>query len=155
MTEDTTLIREVAVSYRGARRRVASPLRAPADAAAFVRSTVADDAREHFLAIYLDGRHRPIGYQVVSVGTATASLIHPREIFQPAIGIGAVAMIVAHNHPSQDPSPSAEDRTVTTRLAKAGQLLGIRLLDHLVVTTDRFVSLCEESPDLFDPSTAS
>jgi DNA repair protein RadC len=150
MSEETTLIREVAVSYRGAHRKVESPLRSPADVVHFVRRTVSEDAREHFLAIYLDGRHRPIGFQTVSVGTATASLIHPREVFQPAIGIGAVALIAAHNHPSSDPSPSAEDREVTERLIKAGNLLGIELVDHLVVAGFGFTSFKEESPALFD-----
>ena len=86
------------------------------------------------------------------MGTATASLIHPREVFQPAVGIGAVAVVLAHNHPSGDPSPSSEDREVTTRLAKAGHLLGVRLLDHVVVATNGFVSLSEEAQDLFDTS---
>ena len=151
--EETTRIREVAVSYKRSARRIESPLRSPADVVRFVRQTVAEDAREHFLAIYLDGRHRPIGFQTVSVGTATASLIHPREVFQPAIGIGAVALIAAHNHPSSDPSPSAEDRDVTERLVKAGELLGVRVLDHLVVTAQYFTSLKEESPALFKTST--
>jgi DNA repair protein RadC len=152
--EETTQIREVAVSYKRSRRRIPSPLRSPADVFRFVRNSVGEDSREHFLAIFLDGRHRPIGFQTVSVGTATASLIHPREVFQPAIGIGAVAIIVAHNHPSSDPSPSAEDRNVTERLVKAGELLGIRVLDHLVVTAQYFTSLKEESPTLFKTSSS-
>jgi DNA repair protein RadC len=149
MNNDTTMIREVAVSYRGARRKVEAPLRSPADVARFVRGVISNDTREHFLAVYLDGRNKPVGFQIVSVGTATASLIHPREVFQPAIGIGAVAIIVAHNHPSNDASPSVEDKDVTSRLCKAGELLGIRLLDHLVVTAHGFVSLNEEQPALF------
>jgi DNA repair protein RadC len=87
-----------------------------------MRQVVTDDAREHFVAIYLDGRHRAIGHQVVSVGTATASLVHPREVFQPAILAGACAVIVGHNHPSGDPSPSPEDRAVTLRLEHAQQI---------------------------------
>lgn len=151
--QETTQIREVAVSYKRSRRRIPSPLRAPADVFRFVRNAIGEDSREHFLAIFLDGRHRPIGFQTVSIGTATASLIHPREVFQPAIGIGAVSIIVAHNHPSSDPSPSAEDRKVTERLVKAGELLGIRVLDHLVVTGVGFTSLKEESPALFKKTT--
>src|SRR5262245_51828667 len=129
-----TLIREAVVRYRGRARRTGETMRAPADVARFVRALVGTDAREHFVAILLDGRHRPIAYQVVSVGTATASLVHPREVFQPAVGLGACAVIVAHNHPSGDPSPSPEDREVTARLVKAGTVLGIRLLDSVVVT---------------------
>jgi DNA repair protein RadC len=98
----------------------------------------------------LDGRHRPIAYQVVSIGTATASLVHPREVFQAAIGAGAVALIVAHNHPSGDPSPSREDRDITERLLRAGELLGIRLLDSVVVTDGTYVSIREADPEAFE-----
>lgn len=83
------LIREAVVRYRGPRRRASEAIRTPAEAARFVRQVVQGDAREHFVAVYLDGRHRAIAYQVVSVGTATASLVHPREVFQPAVGLGA------------------------------------------------------------------
>jgi DNA repair protein RadC len=115
-----------------------------------MRQVVTDDAREHFVAIYLDGRHRAIGHQIVSVGTATASLVHPREVFQPAILAGACAVIVGHNHPSGDPSPSPEDRAVTLRLAAAANLLGLHLLDSLVWTRrGTFVSLQESEPHLF------
>jgi DNA repair protein RadC len=123
------MIREAVVQYRGPRRKAGEAMRSPADVARFIRGVVGNDAREHFVTLMLDGRHRPIGYQRVSVGTATASLVHPREVFQTAIGLGAVALIVAHNHPSGDPSPSREDRDVVARLVKAGTLLGIPPLD--------------------------
>jgi len=145
-----TLIREAVVRYRGPARRAGETMRAPADVARFVRALVGTDAREHFVAILLDGRHRPIAYQVVSVGTATASLVHPREVFQPAVGVGAVAILVAHNHPSGDPTPSAEDREVTERLIRAGQLIGIPLLDHVVVAERGHVSLREAHPERFE-----
>jgi DNA repair protein RadC len=125
-------------------------MRNPEDVARFVRGVVGNDAREHFVAILLDGRHRPIAYQVVSIGTATASLVHPREVFQPAVGLGACAVIVAHNHPSGDPTPSAEDRDVTRRLAQAGGLLGILLLDSVVVADLGYVSLREASSSLLE-----
>jgi DNA repair protein RadC len=150
---DTHFIREIAIRYVGRAKRAASPMRSPLEAVAFMKRVVTDDAREHFVALYLDGRHRPVGHQVVSVGTATASLVHPREVFQPAVLSGACAVIVGHNHPSGDPSPSAEDRDVTRRLARAGELLGIRLLDSLVWTrSGRFVSLQESEPALFGPA---
>ena len=147
-----TLIREAVVRYRGSRRRVAETLRSPGDVARFVRQLIAGDAREHFVTLMLDGRHRPIAYQVVSVGTATASLVHPREVFQAAVGLGAVALIVAHNHPSGDPSPSREDRDVTARLVRAGGVLGIRLLDSVVVSERGHCSLREEEPGAFEAS---
>ena len=147
---DTHYIREVALRYVGRAKRAPAAIHAPIAAVDFMRRTVTDDAREHFLAIYLDGRHRPIAHQIVSVGTATASLVHPREVFQPAVLSGATAVIIGHNHPSGDSSPSKEDREVTSRLAQAGELLGIRLLDHLVwVRAARFVSLQENEPELF------
>jgi DNA repair protein RadC len=135
-TEGVHMIREVAIRYVGARRRVSEKISSPAQAAEYLRRRIRDDAREHFVAIYLDGRHRAIADAIVSIGTATASLVHPREVFQPAIAVGACALLIAHNHPSGDPTPSPEDREVTRRLADAGRLLGITLLDHIVWTRD-------------------
>ena len=145
-----TLIREAVVRYRGAPRRIGEALRNPVDVARFVRQLVANDAREHFVSLLLDARHRAIAYQVVSVGTATASLVHPREVFQAAVGLGACAVIVAHNHPSGDPSPSREDREVTDRLIGAGRVIGIPLLDSVVVAERGYVSLREAEPARFE-----
>ena len=151
MGAPTTTVREALVRYRG-RRQIAETVRDPADVARFVRGIVQNDAREHFVVLMLDGRHRPIGYQVVSVGTATASLVHPREVFQAAVGLGAVALIVAHNHPSGDPSPSREDRAVTERLVRSGELLGIRVLDSVVVAESAYHSTREACPEVFERS---
>jgi DNA repair protein RadC len=149
--EGIHFIREVAVRYVGRPARIASAIRGPADVVAFLRRVVRDDAREHFVALYLDGRHRPIAHQVVSVGTASGSLVHPREVFQPAILVGACALVVAHNHPSGDPTPSREDREVTRRLVQAGTILGVSVLDSLVFTrAGDFVALRELDAALFD-----
>ncbi len=145
---DATLIREVTARYTGPARRL-DQVTEPADVARFVRSVLQGDAREHFLAIFLDGRNRPCAWQRVSTGTATASLVHPREVFQPAVLVGAVSLVIAHNHPSGDPVPSPEDASVTRRLAEAGQILGIHLVDHVVVGEPGFVSMRDRSPDLF------
>lgn len=99
--------------------------------------------REHFWGFYLSARRRLIHRQVISVGTLTASLVHPREVFAPALERGAAALVVAHNHPSGDPEPSAEDISLTRRLSRAGQVLGVELLDHVIVATDGFCSLRE------------
>jgi len=131
---DARLVREVAIRYVGARRRCPDAIREPANVAAYLRRRIHDDAREHFVAVYLDGRHRPIADCVVSIGTATASLVHPREVFQPAVAVGACARLIGHNHPSGDPTPSREDLDVTKRLADAGRILGITVLDHVVWT---------------------
>lgn len=90
--------------------------------------------KEHFLAFYLDTHDRLIERRIISIGTLDASLVHPREVFEPAIALSAASIIVAHNHPSGSVDPSPEDREVTTRLREAGTLLGIRLTDHIIVT---------------------
>lgn len=92
--------------------------------------------KEHVVAVYLNARGREIGEEAVSVGTLTASLIHPREVFAPAVRAGAAGVLVGHNHPSGDPAPSREDREATERLRRAGEILGIPLLDHLILTEE-------------------
>src|SRR5690606_306825 len=103
-----------------------------------------------FVALLLDARHRLLRVERVSEGTLTSSVVHPREVFGPALREAAAAVVVAHNHPSGDPTPSAEDRDVTARLAEAGRLVGVRLLDHVVVGDPGFVSFRERG-DLSDP----
>ncbi|MEO0651353.1 MAG: DNA repair protein RadC, partial [Planctomycetota bacterium] len=96
--------------------------------------------RECFWAVYLDARHRLIEWRCVSIGTLTASLVHPREVLGPALRVGAAAFAAVHNHPSGDPEPSVEDREVTGRLREAGRLVGVPLLDHLILGSPGFVS---------------
>jgi DNA repair protein RadC len=97
--------------------------------------------QETFWVLLLDGKHRLQRLAPISVGTLTASLVHPREVFRCAIREAAAALIVAHNHPSGDPEPSAEDLAVTERLKSAGELLGVPLLDHVILGEAGFVSL--------------
>ena len=99
--------------------------------------------REHFLVLPVDVQKRIIGVHTASVGSLTASLVHPREVFQPAILASAAAVVVVHNHPSGDPEPSAADRAVTKRLIKVGELIGIPLVDHVIIGDGRWVSLRE------------
>ena len=98
---------------------------------------------ETFGLLALDVRHRLRREAVVSVGCLTASLVHPREVFQEAVVSRAAALVLFHNHPSGDPEPSTEDLALTRRLAQAGNLMGIEVLDHLVLGAGRFVSLKE------------
>jgi len=107
-------------------------------AAAIFRAMVGDDIgkKEYFLALTLDSGSRPIVARVIHIGTLNQSLVHPREVFRDAITDGAAAVIVAHNHPSGNTSPSQNDDRVTRRLREAGELLGIELLDHLIITPD-------------------
>jgi len=99
--------------------------------------------KEHLLAFYLNARSQLLRQETVSIGTLQASLVHPREVFAPAVAQSAAAVIVVHNHPSGDPSPSADDRETTRRLTRAGELLGIPLLDHIIVAGPRSFSFRE------------
>jgi DNA repair protein RadC len=90
--------------------------------------------KEYLMAFFLNARHQLIAEEIISIGTLTASLAHPREIFSPAIGKAAAGVILAHNHPSGDCSPSGEDIRLTKRIQQAGHILGIDLLDHLIVS---------------------
>ncbi|MDX2152090.1 MAG: JAB domain-containing protein [Bryobacteraceae bacterium] len=105
----------------------------PREAARLFREFIGDAPEEHFCLMVLDSRKRVIGINEVSVGTLSASLVHPREVFRAAILLNGAAIIVAHNHPSGDPYPSQEDKEVTHRLRRAGELLGIPLADHIVL----------------------
>lgn len=95
------------------------------------------------MAIYLNVRNRELACETVSIGTLTASLIHPREVFGPAIATLAAGLVLAHNHPSGDPSPSREDRDITRRLAQAGGILGIPLIDHVIISESGYFSFRE------------
>ena len=88
--------------------------------------------REHFFLITLDSKNRTIGYHTVSIGSLSTSVVHPPEVWKPAILDSAAAVIFLHNHPSGDPAPSREDRDCTNRLVEASKILGIRVLDHIV-----------------------
>lgn len=101
-------------------------------------------SKEHLRGLYLNSRYRIIHEELISVGSLTANIVHPREVFQPAITHGAVAVIIAHNHPSGSIEPTSADLQVTAQLSEAGKLLGIELLDHLIITNKRFISLKED-----------
>lgn len=115
------------------------------DVVGLLRTFLADDPRERFAVVYLDTRNRPIGVHDAHVGTCDSTPVHPREVFGPAVALAATAIIVAHNHPSGDPTPSANDRAVTDRLRQAGELLGIPLLDHVVIGDARYYSFADEA----------
>ena len=100
--------------------------------------------KEYFIAITLDGASRAIDTHIVSIGTLNQSLVHPREVFFPAIQDRAAAIIIAHNHPSGQLSPSRADTQVTTRLKDAGKLIGIDIVDHIILAPDGFYSFHDE-----------
>jgi DNA repair protein RadC len=105
----------------------------------------ADDGREHFWCVLLDAQFRYLLHTEVSVGTLNASLVHPREVFGPALREGAASLVLIHNHPSGDPTPSQEDIRLTRQLAEAGRLLDVPVHDHLIVGngTTAYVSFAE------------
>lgn len=140
----TVFVREVSAQYTG-RRQPVIKISGPCDAGAFIRSVLPDNSREHFISLHLDGAHQVIAYSITGTGGANYCHIHPREIFQTAMLAGAVAVVVGHNHPSNNAKPSKEDRTLTVRLKEIGDLIGVRLLDHVVVTDDSFYSLTEDA----------
>ncbi len=100
--------------------------------------------REMFVVVLLDGKNGVIGFNVVSMGSLTATLVAPREVFKPAILANAASLILVHGHPSGDPEPSAEDKAITERLRQAGDLLGIKVVDHVVIGDGRFTSFADQ-----------
>ncbi|MFA6004537.1 MAG: DNA repair protein RadC [Elusimicrobiota bacterium] len=118
-------------------------LDSPARVLAAVPASVLAGRKEHLLAFYLNARSQLLHQETVSIGTLSASLVHPREVFSPALACCAAAVVAVHNHPSGDCSPSADDRDTTRRLARAGELLGMPLLDHVIVSGRAFFSFRE------------
>jgi DNA repair protein RadC len=105
---------------------------------------LAGKKREQFQVILLDRKNRVMRDVMVSQGSLTASVVHPREVFNPAIRDSAAAVIFVHNHPSGDPQPSQEDHVLTSRLVEAGKLLGIQVLDHIIVGRNTYMSFADE-----------
>jgi DNA repair protein RadC len=117
-------------------------IRIPSDAYDLLRS-FATRRQEHFLVLTLNAAHEVIRRHTVTVGLVNRTMVHPREVFYPAIKDNAVAIIVAHNHPSGHVDPSAEDNEVTWKLSEAGVILGIPVLDHVIIGRERYYSYLE------------
>ncbi len=130
------VVAESALAYGG-------QARTPSAVAEIMRPLIGDAPTEEFWLLTLDAKHRIVGSGLISRGTLTASLVHPREVFGPALRLAAAAIIVCHNHPSGDPEPSSEDLAVTRRLHEIGDLHGVPLFDHVIVTHLGHVSLRE------------
>ena len=121
-----------------------STIHGPEDAAAYARRQLSMEAKEHFCVMLLNTKNHVIGWHVISIGSLTASVVHPREVFAPAIVHHAASIILVHNHPSGDPSPSREDIAVTQRLVKAGKIVDIPPIDHIIIGGSNFVSMKEK-----------
>lgn len=119
------------------------------DVYALLKAEIGALEKEHFLVIMLGSRNQVTGKEIVSVGTLDSSLVHPREVFKGPIKKSAAAVVLAHNHPSGDPTPSDDDLSVTKRLIDSGILLGISVVDHVVITKDKYVSIREKWPQYF------
>jgi DNA repair protein RadC len=132
------LVRERSVPYQA--RRISSSL----DTFEFFRTIVEDYDRETFWIICLDTKNKINWISLVAVGSLNSAIVHPREVFKVAVLANAAALILVHNHPSGEPTPSAEDRSLTSRLVEAAKLLGMKILDHIIIGDGRYLSFADE-----------
>ena len=116
-------------------------VKSPEDVVNIVKSQLKGKKKEHFLVLCLDTRNRVINCRPVSIGSLDTSIVHPREVFKEAVSSSAASVIFVHNHPSGDPEPSKEDVELTKRLVKAGEIIGIDVLDHIIVCDRSYLSL--------------
>ncbi|WP_040981676.1 RadC family protein [Oceanobacillus jeddahense] len=116
-------------------------IRSPEDGANYVMEEMRNLAQEHFVALFLNTKNQIIHRQTLFIGSLNASIVHPRELFREAVKRSAASVLVCHNHPSGDPTPSQEDILITKRLVESGKIIGIEVIDHLVIGNERFVSL--------------
>ncbi|MBP2625969.1 MAG: repair protein RadC [Firmicutes bacterium] len=119
-------------------------IRAPQDAANLLMARLRYEPREHFIIILLSTKNHVLATPTISIGSLNASIVHPRELFREAINHSAAAVILVHNHPSGDPTPSSEDTLLTRKLIDAGKILEIHVLDHIIIGDNKYVSLKEK-----------
>jgi len=117
------------------------PVKTPDEVVGLVRGRLRGKKKEHFLVLLLDTRGQLIKFSEISVGSLDTSIVHPREVFKEAISASAASVIFVHNHPSGDPEPSEDDIKLTERLAQAGEIMGIDVLDHIIVCDKNYLSL--------------
>ncbi len=141
---------EIRAALELGRRVAAAPpaerpvIRTPEDAAAVVMEDFRHLDREHFSVLVLNTKHQVLATERVSVGTLNSSSVHPREVFKSAVRRSAAALVLVHNHPSGDPTPSRQDIELTGRLVEAGKIMGIEILDHIIVGDKKYTSLRAE-----------
>lgn len=119
-------------------------IRAPQDAAKLLMARLRYETREHFMILLLSTKNHVLAVSTISIGSLSASIVHPRELFREAITHSAAAVILVHNHPSGDPTPSQEDIMITRKLIDAGKILEIHVLDHVIIGDNKYVSLKEK-----------
>jgi DNA repair protein RadC len=118
-------------------------IRSPKDAADYMMDSLRYLHQEHFVSLFLNTKNQIIGQETIFVGTLNSSLVHPREVFREAIRRSSASVLLLHNHPSGDPTPSKEDLDITQRMVESGNLLGIEVLDHLIIGDGSYISLKE------------
>lgn len=123
------------LTKRPIRGEAPKPITGPDDVVALIGPSLVNEKREHFVVLVLNTRHECQAVETISIGSLESSMAHPREVFRPAILQAAAAVVLVHNHPSGDPEPSEEDLSITKRLRKAGLLLGINVIDHIIVAS--------------------
>lgn len=136
-----------AIAERYARERIPSKisLSSPKEVAAYLQERLGREKKEHFVALYLDSQHGLLSIHDISVGTLTEALVHPREVFEPAIRQLAAYIILVHNHPSGNLEPSDADILLTHRLISAGRITGIEVLDHIIISSEGHASFKEKN----------
>lgn len=132
------MVREASVLYDI--RKIGSPK----DGVELGKKFLGDADREQLIVCCLDTKNQPTAINVVSVGSLNTSIVHPREVFKPAILSNSASIILFHNHPSGDPEPSKEDISITERIKESGNILGIKLIDHIIIGDDSYCSLKEK-----------
>ncbi len=145
MAKASTIVAAVELGRRLSERaaRTIKKIDGPEDVARYVIPSLRFEQKEHFLVMLLDIRNQVIGLSTISIGSLTASIAHPREVFIEAIRCSAAGVILIHNHPSGDPTPSGEDIKLTKQMVQAGAIMGIPVLDHVIVAGEKHISLKE------------
>jgi DNA repair protein RadC len=116
----------------------------PSEVWTFLKDRICDEPREHFVVLGVDNKNVVLSYHVVSIGTMTEAIVHPREVFLTLVEASCSSFIIAHNHPSGSLTPSRQDLETTKRLIEAGKILGIPMLDHIIVTESGYYSIKEQ-----------
>jgi DNA repair protein RadC len=139
------VIREMKVIYKTEQGETTPVLNQPSKAYDFIKSKIGRETKENFIAIYLDNKMRAMGWHLVSLGTVSESIVHPREIFKVALLCNATSVILSHNHPTGELSPSSEDVSTTKRIKEAGEIIGIPVIDHIIVSETSYLSFKESN----------
>jgi DNA repair protein RadC len=142
--EKLQLVLEVAKRYGETEWTAGEPFKGSHDVYAHYRERLATETVEFFIAVLLDNKHRKLRDLVVGQGSLTASIVHPRDVYSRIIRDAAASVIFVHNHPSGDPTPSREDIEITRRLREVGDLIGVKVLDHVVIGKGRYVSFVDD-----------